>query len=164
MAITRWEPFREIERFEPFRRLDRWDPFQEMDTLQRQMNRLIDRLVPTNGGERMGFAFIPSAELEETDDAIRLKLEVPGLEAKDIDIEVTPDAVSISGERKTESKTEEHGVTRSEFRYGKFQRVIPLPSLVQNDQVKAEYQNGILHLNLPKAESEKHKAVKVNLG
>ena len=55
-------------------------------------------------------------------------------------------------------------VTRSEFRYGKFQRVIPLPSQIQNDKVQAEYQNGILRLTLPKAESEKHRTVKVNLG
>lgn len=164
MALIRWEPFREIERSEPLRGLERWDPFREIDTLQRQMNRLFDRLLPTDGGERAGFIFTPAAELEETEDAIRLRLEVPGLEPKDINVEATPDSISISGERKYETKTEENGMTRSEFRYGKFQRLIPLPSLIQNDKVQAEYKNGILHLTLPKAESEKHKAVKVNLG
>jgi HSP20 family protein len=155
MAITRWEPFRGFER---------WEPFREIDTLQRQMNRLLERLSPTDGGERMGFLFTPAAELEETEDAIHLKLEVPGLEAKDIDIEVTPESVSISGERKSESRTEDHGVTRSEFQYGQFQRIIPLPSLIQNDKVQADYQHGILRLTLPKAESERHKVVKVNVG
>ena len=155
MALIRWEPFREIERL---------DPFRDIDTLQRQMNRLFDRLMPTDGGERTGFNFIPAAELEETDDALHLRLEVPGLEAKDINVEVTADSVSISGERKSETKTEREGYTRSEFRYGKFQRVIPLPLEVQNDKVQAEYKDGILRLTLPKAESEKQKAVKVNLG
>ncbi|QKQ74078.1 Hsp20/alpha crystallin family protein [Nostoc sp. TCL240-02] len=165
MPLVRWNPFRDSERLEPFRDTESWEPFREIDTLQRQMNRLFDRLIPsTNGGERSGFIFSPAAELEETDDAIRLKLEVPGLEAKDINVEATPESISITGERKTETKSEENGITRSEFRYGKFQRVIPLPSQIQNDKVQAEYKNGILHLTLPKAEPEKHKAVKVNLG
>ncbi|WP_193195584.1 Hsp20/alpha crystallin family protein [Nostoc sp. MG11] len=164
MALMRWNPFRDIERLEPFREIERLDPFREIDTLQRQMNRLFDRLVSTDGEERTGFNFIPAAELKETDDAIHLRLEVPGLEAKDVNVEATPESVSISGERRYESKTEENGVTRSEFRYGKFQRVIPLPSLIQNDKVQAEYKNGILSLTLPKAESEKHRAVKVNVG
>lgn len=155
MAITRWEPFREIERLEPFR---------EVDTLQRQINRLFDRLMPTNGGERVGFTFVPAAELDETEDTIHLKLEVPGLDPNDIHVEATPESISISGERKSETKTQENGMTRSEFRYGKFQRVIPLPSLVQNDKVQAEYKNGILRLTVPKAESERNKVVKVNIG
>jgi HSP20 family protein len=92
-----------------------------------------------------------------------LKLEVPGIEAKDLDISVTQNAVSISGERKEETKTQENGVTKSEFYYGKFQRVIPLPARIQNTQVRAEYKDGILNLTLPKAESEKNKVVKVNL-
>jgi HSP20 family protein len=164
MALMRWNPFRDIERLEPFRNIERSDPFREFDTLQRQMNRLFDRLIPNDGDERTGFTFIPAAEIKETDDAIHLRLEVPGLEAKDVNVEATPESVSISGERRYETKTEENGVTRSEFRYGRFQRVIPLPSLIQNDKVQAEYKNGILSLTLPKAESEKHRAVKVNLG
>jgi HSP20 family protein len=164
MALMRWDPLREIERLEPFRELERWEPLREIDTLQRRMNRLFERMIPTDGGERTGLTFIPPAELEETDDAFKLKLEVPGIEKKDINVEVTPEAVSITGERKSETTTEREGYTRSEFRYGKFQRVIPLPSTVQHEQVQAEYKDGILWLNLPKAESEKQKAFKVNLG
>ncbi|MDZ8050064.1 MAG: Hsp20/alpha crystallin family protein [Aulosira sp. ZfuVER01] len=156
MALIRWDPFREIERIEPFR---------DIDTLQRQINRLFDRLVPTNdGGESIGFGFVPAAEMEETDEAIQLRLEVPGLEAKDISVEVTADAVSISGERKSETKTEEKGIARSEFRYGRFQRVIPLPTQIENDKVEAEYKDGILRLTMPKLVSEKQKTVKVNIG
>ena len=100
MALIRWQPFRDMERLEPF---------SEVDTLQRQMNRLFDRLMPTDGGERMDFAFTPAAELEETDDAIHLKLEVPGLEKQDFNIEAAPESISISGERKSETRTEENG-------------------------------------------------------
>ncbi len=69
----------------------------------------------------------------------------------------------IAGERKSETKTEENGRTQTEFRYGKFSRVIPLPVKIQNTNVTAEYKDGILNLTLPKAEEEKNKVVKVNL-
>jgi HSP20 family protein len=141
--------------------LIRWEPFREIDSLQREMNRLFDTITPSTGKE-MG-TFIPLAELHETPEAFQIKLEVPGMEAKDLDIEVTAEAVKIGGERKSETKTEEKGYTRTEFHYGQFHRVIPLTARVQNDKVEAEYKDGILSLNLPKAESEKTKVVKVNV-
>ncbi len=146
--------------------LTRWQPFQEMESLQRDMNRLFDRLGTINGDNRDNarFAFAPAAELQETSDAIHLSLEIPGINAKDLDIQVTAEAVSISGERKEETKTEEKGMTRTEFRYGSFQRVIPLPARIQNTNVQADYKDGILKLVLPKAEEEKNKVVKINLG
>ncbi len=143
--------------------LIRWEPFREIESLQQEMNRLFDTLTPTRNHEWAG-SFIPPAEMHEDPEAIHLKLEVPGMESKDLDIHVTAEAVAISGDRKSETRTEEKGVTRSEFRYGKFQRVIPLPTRIQNDKVQAEYKNGVLNLTLPKAEEEKTKVVKVNLG
>jgi len=145
--------------------LVRWQPFREIEDVQREMNRLFDdMLAPTTRREGVGLAFTPAAELEETADAYKLKLEVPGMEPSDINVEVTAEAVAISGERKTEKKSEEKGMTRTEFRYGKFQRVIPLPGRINNQNVSAEYKNGVLHLTLPKAEEEKNKVVKVNIG
>ncbi|QYO67233.1 Hsp20/alpha crystallin family protein [Leptolyngbya sp. 7M] len=144
--------------------LIRWQPFQEIDALQREMNRLFDDVLAPSSRRENGMAFMPAAEMKETEDAIHLKLEVPGLEAKDLNVEVTADAVSISGERQSETKTEEKGVFRSEFRYGKFQRVIPLPAQIDNQKVQAEYKDGILKLTLPKMEDERRKVVKVNLG
>ena len=67
-------------------------------------------------------------------------------------------------ERKSENKSEENGRTRSEFRYGQFKRVIPLPARIQNTNVTADYKDGILKLTLPKSEEERNKVVKVNLG
>ncbi len=140
--------------------LIRWEPFREVEALQREMNRLFDSL---SNGESSG-TFFPAAEIHETPEAIQLRLEVPGMEAKDIDLEVSAEAVSISGDRKSETKTEEKGFSRTEFRYGSFRRVIPLPARIQNTNVTAEYKDGILNLTLPKAEEEKHKVVKVNIG
>ena len=144
--------------------LVRWQPFREIDTLQRQMNRLFDEILPITTETRDGITFAPSAEMEETPDAIHLKLEVPGMDAKDLDVQVSAEAVSITGERKSESKTEEKGMTRTEFRYGRFERVIPLSTRIQNDKVEAEYKDGTLKLTFPKAEAEQNKVVKINLG
>ncbi|MBN3947471.1 MAG: Hsp20/alpha crystallin family protein [Nostoc sp.] len=141
----------------------RYNPWQELNTLERHINGLFgDTRVPSARLEK-GFIKVPAAELQETKDAIHLKLELPGLDAKDLDIQVTEDAVHVFGERKSETKTEEKGTTSSEFYYGKFQRVIPLSARVQNTNVTADYKDGILNLTLPKTEQEKNKVVKVNL-
>ncbi len=140
--------------------LIRWEPMREINTLQREMNRLFDTMTPLHtNGDRL----VPVVEMEDTPEAILLKVELPGIDTKDLNVEVTADAVSINGERKSETKKEEKGFFRSEFYYGSFQRVIPLPARIQNTNVKAEYKDGILHLTLPKAEEEKNKVVKVTL-
>ena len=152
--------------------LVRYNPWREMSSLQRQLNRLFDdALIPESWGDFSNLSKIPAAELTETDDALHLKLEVPGMEAKDLDIQVMADRVAIAGERKSETKSEENGKTRlcgavsfrTEFRYGKFSRVIPLPVRIQNTNVTADYKDGILNLTLPKSEEEKNKVVKVSI-
>ncbi|MBD2196569.1 MULTISPECIES: Hsp20/alpha crystallin family protein [Calothrix] len=143
--------------------LVRYNPWQELNSIQRQINSLFaETRVPATVLAK-DFMRVPAAELQETEEAVYLKLELPGLEAKDLDIQVTEKAVYVSGERKSETKTEEKGVTKSEFHYGKFQRVIPLPVSVQNTNVTADYKDGILNLTLPKVEEAKNKVVKVNL-
>ena len=143
--------------------LIRYNPWHEMNALQRSFNRLFEDMVATDNSDFGNVSKVPAAELSETDDAVNLKLEIPGMNAKDLDIQVTENAVSIRGERKEERTTEENGTKRSEFRYGKFERVIPLPARIQNTDVKADYKDGILNLHLPKAQEEKNKVVKVNL-
>ncbi|MBE9103770.1 Hsp20/alpha crystallin family protein [Nostoc cf. edaphicum LEGE 07299] len=143
--------------------LVRWNPWKEIDTLQHQINSLFeDTRLPSTLFDK-GLSKVPAAEIQETEDAIHLKIELPGIEAKDLDVQVTENAVYVSGERKSETKTEEKGVTRSEFHYGKFQRIIPLSARIQNTNVTADYKDGILNLTLPKTEQEKNKVVKVNL-
>jgi HSP20 family protein len=142
----------------------RYNPWQEINSLQHQLSRLFDDALTPNHWENIGnWSNFPAVEITDKGDVLHLKLEVPGMEAKDLDVQVMVDRVAISGERKSESLSEENGKTRSEFRYGKFQRVIPLPARIQNTNVKAEYKDGILNLTLPKSEEEKNKVVKVNL-
>lgn len=148
---------------DPLEELTHWEPFRGIERLQQEMNRVFDRFMPSGNGEIRSLSFVPSAEMEETDDMIHLRLEVPGMESKDLDVQVTESSIFVKGERKTESKTEEKGVVRSELHYGKFERRIPLPTHIQTDKVTAECKNGMLSLNLPKVESEQRKAVKLNI-
>jgi HSP20 family protein len=153
MAITRWQPFRSLER---------WEPFRDIEAFRKEMDQLLEQFAPGLGGKD-GFGFVPSAEMDETDTEIHLKLEVPGMQAEDLDIEVTDEAIAVKGERKSESKTEEEGLIRSEFHYGKFERVVPMPTRIKKDNVVAEYKDGILRLIIPKSEETKEEAVKVKV-
>jgi len=141
--------------------LIRWQPFQEIETLHSQLNRIFDDMNRFQGVQQMTWK--PAIELQNTDENLILKAEIPGIEGKDLDVRVTREAVAISGEHRYEKKAEDKGVFRSEFRYGKFERVIPLPVAVQNEQVKADFTNGILTLTLPKVETAKNRVVKLNL-
>ncbi len=142
----------------------RYKPWSEMNSLQRQLNRIFDDVsTPASLAEFSNFSKLPPAELTETEDNLVLKLEVPGMQPAELNIEATAKSIFVSGERKSQTQSEESGKTRSEFYYGSFQRVIPLPAKIKNTEVKAEYKNGILHLTLPKAEAEKNKVIKVNL-
>lgn len=143
--------------------ITRWQPLANLERMQQRLNRLFGELSVGGFDDLEKLEFMPSAEMEETDQAILLKFEVPGLTAKDIDISVTEDSITVHGERKSEWKSEEAGVVRSEFHYGSFERMMRLPALVQNDKTHAEYKDGILKITLPKAEDEKRKAVKVSI-
>lgn len=138
----------------------RYNPWSEVNSLERQLNRVFNEVfTPATQSEFGNYSQVPAAELIETDEALILKLELPGMEVADINIEATAKSISVSGER----KSHEEANMKSEFRYGTFKRLIPLPVRIQNTEVNAEYKNGILHLTLPKAESEKNKVVRVNL-
>lgn len=115
--------------------LIRWQPFQEMETLRRQMDQVFDEMTALNRSSQGTWQ--PAIELQDTEENLILRAEIPGIEGKDLDVRVTREAVAITGEHRYEKKTEEKGFFRSEFRYGKFGRVVPLAVAVQNDQVKA---------------------------
>jgi HSP20 family protein len=142
--------------------LIRWQPFHEMETLRRQMDQVFDELAGFNRDVKTN-TWSPAIELKDENEHLVLRAEIPGVEGKDLDIQVAREAVSIAGETRYEKKTEEKGFYRSEFRYGKFQRTIPLPIPVENDKVQAEFKNGILTLTLPKAEEVRRRVFKVNL-
>ncbi|MGE5655374.1 MAG: Hsp20/alpha crystallin family protein, partial [Actinomycetota bacterium] len=130
--------------------------------IQKQLNRVFDELAVTEDNAEA--TWMPAIELEDAGDYFRLKAQLPGIDPKDIDVQVTREAVAISGERKSEHQEEKSGYFRSEFRYGKFHRVLALPAQIQNEQVQAEFKDGILTLTLPKVTEARNKVVKINLG
>ena len=142
--------------------LIRWQPFSEIDVLRRQMDRLFEGMSNWEGSD---IALTdPAIELSDDGDRLTLKAEIPGIDAKDLDISVMREAVVLKGEKRFEEKKEDKGFFRSEFRYGSFARTIPLPVEVQNENATAEYKDGVLTLTLPKVEGSRDRVVKVKLG
>jgi HSP20 family protein len=143
--------------------LIRWQPFSEIDTLRRQMDHLFDEVTNTTLSETV--AWKPAVELKDHDEKLVLRVQLPGINAEDVDINVTRDGVSIAGQyHDTKDAESGHGVYHSEFRYGQFKRVISLPVPIQNDQVTADFTNGVLVLTLPKVDEAVNRVVNVKLG
>ncbi|MGB6300519.1 MAG: Hsp20/alpha crystallin family protein [Rivularia sp. (in: cyanobacteria)] len=151
-----------------------WHPRKEIDALRHHMNNLFDEVMHGSNKKADSHALSsipkvknatwePPIEIKETDSNLILQAQVPGIEPKDLDIHVTKDAVSISGEHEEQKVYNEKGIYRTEFEYGHFQRVIPLPMCVEYNNVKAEIHNGLLTLSLPKSHTEKHDVVKLDL-
>jgi len=127
---------------------------RKINSLQGQIEQLFQEVLPTTS-----LVSRPLVEISVNEDSVELKIELPGMDIKDIDVEVSKQMVAINGQRQRPAE-----VKNSEFHYGEFSRLITLPVEVQNSQVTANYQDGILCLTLPKAVAEKNKVVKVNLG
>lgn len=138
-----------------------WQPWAEMEKVREQLDTLFNDIAETR--EDLATTWVPPIELKNTPDALIVDVQLPGVERNDLDIQVARETLAIQGERRNllpESTQPLH----SEFRYGKFQRVIRLPEPIQNDQVKAQFENGILTLVLPKVEKVRQKVVKIRLG
>lgn len=136
-------------------------PFTEIETIREQLDKVFDPRATTRDNSEA--IWMPALELADAGDNFVLKVQLPGIDPKDIDVQVTREAISISGERRYENTDEKSGYVRSEFRYGKFHRVLPLPAHIQNDSVQAEYKDGILTLTLPKVTEARNKVVKIHL-
>lgn len=148
--------------------LIRFQPiFPEMESLRRQMDQIFDELVvnnPVTHQKDYTNLLKPAIELQDHTEYFLLRVALPGVDGKDVDVQVTKDAVAISGETKSQHQEQQNNYIRSEFHYGKFQRVISLPTNILNEQVEAKFDQGILTLTLPKQEAQKRTVVKINLG
>lgn len=138
-----------------------WDPFDIWGDLQHEMGRLFNRsLLKRNGWAR---TFEPEIDVIEEKDSFFVKADLPGIKKEELDIEVEGRILTLKGERKEEKETKEKNYYASERFYGTFRRVIELPTEVKADQIKAAYKNGVLEINLPKAEGAKAKQVTVEI-
>jgi HSP20 family protein len=143
--------------------ITRWDPFREFSTLQDRMNRLFRE---SQGPEEAltTSSFAPPVDVYEDDHNVTLKIEVPGIEEKDIDVRIENNVLTVHGERKFEKEEKEENFRRVERQYGSFTRTFTLPNTVDAEKVSANYDKGILKIALPKKAEAKPKQIKVSVG
>jgi HSP20 family protein len=156
----------------PFGRERRLAPFTRggdhpFEAFQREMSRMFDdffRGVPTQfTGAEAPFGAMPRVDVSETDNEYEVKAELPGLEEKDINLQLANNVLSIRGEKKAEREEKEKNYFLSERSFGSFQRSIPFPTEVDEDKVQASFKSGVLTVRLPKTERAKSQAKRIEV-
>jgi len=147
----------------PKKKSDRTDSYPVL-SLRDEVNRLFDDFFSGNWlGVPARGQWAPALDVSETDSQVIVKAEVPGMEAKDIDVSITGDVLTIKGEKKEETKKEEQNYHLMERRYGSFQRGISLPTSVDSSKVTASYGNGVLTITMEKKEHSKARNIRVKV-
>ena len=146
--------------------ITRWDPFREFVTIQDRMNRLFRDSFGQEGREEAltTTTFAPPVDVYEDEHSVTLKIEVPGIEEKDIDVRIENNTLTVHGERKFEKEEKEENYRRVERQYGSFTRTFTLPNTVDQESVHANYDKGVLKIKLAKKAEAKPKQIKVNVG
>ncbi len=146
--------------------LTRWEPLRDLATLQNRLNRFVRESYSPEGPEDTltTSSFAPPLDVYEDEHHIILKIEVPGIDEKDIDVRIENTALIVHGERKFEKEEKEENFRRVERQYGSFTRSFTLPSSVDPAQVSADYEKGVLKIKLAKKAEAKPKQIKVNVG
>lgn len=140
--------------------LIRWEPAREMMTLREAMDRLFDDAFTRPLSLRDGWS-VPAIDMYQTDDEIVVKAALPGVKADEVQINITGEVLTLKGEMKHEEEKEEKAWHIREQRYGSFERSIVLPTDVVADKAKADFENGILTITLPKADEVKPRTITV---
>jgi len=142
--------------------ITRWDPFREVATLQNRVNALF-RDFNDSESPMTTASFIPAVDIYEDEKKVVLKLEVPGIEEKDLDVSVENHTLTVKGERKFEKEEKETNFHRIERRYGSFYRAFTLPTTIDTENVNASYNAGVLKLELTKKAEAQPKQIKVKV-
>ena len=146
----------------------RWEPFRDLVGLQERMNRVFDesfRGINRRSGEEdwVGGSWAPAVDIYEQNGNIVLKAELPGVDPKDVDVRVENNILTLSGERKLENEVKRENYHRVERAYGSFTRSFTLPNVVDTEKIKAEYQDGLLRMTLPKKDEARPKQISINV-
>ena len=146
--------------------LTRWDPLRDLTTMQNRLNRFVRESYSPEGPEEAltTTSFAPPVDIYENEHTIAVKMDVPGIDEKDIDVRMENNTLTVHGERKIEKEEKEENFRRVERQYGSFTRSFTLPSSVDTGQVSAHYDKGVLKINLAKKAEAKPKQIKVNVG
>ena len=149
--------------------LVRWQPFDELNSFQRQINRLFDNffsrttsLMPLEESVN-SWEFGPPVDIYEDDQRLAFKVEVPGIDEKDINVEIENNVLTVRGERKLERDMKEENFRRMERHYGAFSRSFTFPSTVDPEKIEANYSHGVLAIQMPKRAEARAKQIKVNV-
>ncbi len=145
------------------RDLTPWSPFREASSLHDAIDRMFE---DTFAAPRMGIVpalNMPPVNMRETDKNIIIEVELPGVDEKDLDVEIAEDSLTVRGQKRTDEEIKEKDYYRREFSYGSFSRTIPLPAPVADNQAEAELKKGTLTITLPKVEAEKPKMKKITI-
>jgi HSP20 family protein len=148
----------------------RWEPFRDLVTIQDRMNRIFEdafRGVPRQGTSEedwaLGGSWAPPVDIYEHDGTLVLKAELPGIEAKDVDVRVENNVLTLRGERKFDQEVKRESCHRVERAYGTFTRSFTLPNVVDTTNIKAEFKDGVLRVTLPKREEAKPKQIQIQI-
>jgi HSP20 family protein len=144
--------------------LTRFEPFREFASLQNQLNRILQQEPLGRDESLLQTSFAPPVDIYEDEHSYTLKLEVPGIEEKDIDVKLENSTLTVSGERRFEKEEKEENYRRVERRYGSFVRSFTLPQTIDSESVAAEYDKGLLKIRLAKKAEAKPKQIKISVG
>jgi HSP20 family protein len=142
--------------------ITRWDPFREVVSLQNRVNSLF-RNMSEGDAPLAAASFVPAVDIYEDPQKLVLKLEIPGIDEKDLDVRVENDTLTVRGERKFEAEEKEQNFHRIERAYGSFFRAFTLPSTVETENVQARYNAGVLKLELKKKPEAQPKQIKIDV-
>ncbi len=144
-------------------KFDRFNPFDDLMTVRNRFERLLARFTPEYEEELFSTQWAPPADVIETKDALYIKAELPGMNEKEIHVEMEDGVLTVHGERTLEKEEIEKGYRRIERSYGKFVRSFTLPPNVETNKITAAYNNGLLELQIPKKEEAKPKTINVEV-
>jgi HSP20 family protein len=142
--------------------ITRWDPYLEVAALQNRVNSLF-RDMSGDNDPLAAASFVPAVDIYEDEKKVVLKLEVPGIDQKDLDVRVENHTLTVKGERKFEAEEKEENFHRIERRYGSFFRAFTLPSSVDTENVAASYNAGVLKLELAKKAEAQPKQIQIKV-
>src|SRR4051812_3158312 len=145
-------------------RITRWTPYNDFNSLQSTLNRVFQDFNRGSDELTTSGSFVPAVDIYEDANGITLKMEVPGVSQQDINVSLENNTLTVSGERKFEKNEKEENFHRIELRYGAFTRSFSLPNTVDVEKAHANYENGILSIQLAKKAEAKPKQIKVNVG
>jgi HSP20 family protein len=143
--------------------ITRWNSFRSFPAVQDRLNRIFEDALHGGSDESSVATWAPAVDIYETENDLVLKADIPDLEEKDLDVRIENNMLTVRGERKFEQKVKQENYLRIERTYGSFVRSFALPNTVSMENIRAEYKNGVLTVEMPKRAESKPKQVKISV-